>query len=59
MIEYKVIQKNHLFKCNRKAIETAVNKLAKEGWRVTSISFTSYYGAYATLERDLNKKAFA
>ncbi len=51
MIEYKIIQECKLFKNNIKAMETRINELAKEGWRVISVSITEYR-AFATMERD-------
>lgn len=55
MKEYKIIQENNFFKSDKKAIEKIINKLAREGWEVISISFTSYYGAFATLAREIHK----
>lgn len=55
MKEYKIIRKDRLFKSTRKAMEKAINELAKEGWVVVSVSFTSDYGAFATLSRDIKE----
>jgi len=56
MKEYKIVKAFSIWGAEktRKAIEEIINREAKKGWRVVSVSFAYSTGAYATLERDKN-----
>ena len=55
MIEYKIIRESSVWSLSsvEKAIEQRINKYAKDGWRLVSLSFCYGNIAHATLERDV------
>jgi len=54
MVEYKIIKESSIWSMSNveKAIEQKINKYAKDGWRLVSLSFCYGNIAHATLERD-------
>lgn len=54
MMEYLIIRESSMWSLTivEKAIEKRINELAKDGWRLVSLSFSYGNYAHATLERD-------